>query len=989
VEFQLLGPFRVLDDDGHELQLGGPKQRSVLAILVLAAGRAVSADRLIDAIWGEHAPHGALASLHVYISTLRRILRSGTDEQMLIRHGQGYELRLDPGQIDAQRFQRLVAEGRSKLHEGRHADAASLLNAALALWRGPPLSDLEVENLDGHDVAGLEEQRLSALEDRVEADLACGQTGELVAELSALVADHPLRERLWAHLMLALYRSGRQADALRAYARARATLVEEFGIDPGPALRSLEELVLRQDPSLAGARPAGLALQQVPVPTTVMIGREHELASVGRLLAGGARIVTLTGTGGIGKTRLALAVAATLAAAGPRAVYFVPLAAITDPALVLTAVGQVLGVYESPGEMLTTTIAAALAHRPTLLVLDNFEQVLAAGSDVARLLSTASELAVLCTSRTPLHVSGEQQLPVPPLPLPASATASDVGQSGAVALFVARAQAIAPDFELTADTAPTVAAICARLDGLPLALELAAARTKILSPRALLDRLAEPLSMLVGGPQDTPTRHQTLRATLDWSWALLREDERLLLCWLAAFAGGFTVEGVMAESRHRHASASIDVFHVLAGLVDHGLVRPVDQVGELRFELLETVRQYAGEQLRASGDEDAVRSQHAAYVLRSAMEAAPDLLGALAGRRLTELTAALPDIRAAMQWALDHGDAAAAIGVATGLVRLWRGQGLLREGRQWLDAALDQSGLPADAVLDAQIAAGSLAYSMDDYDDASAYLRAVISDSGARADEPRLATAMAWLASVHLSRSELAPATEAGERAMVIARRSGDGEALHRALYSSAHVAYVRGDPLTARALTEEDLALSRGRGDLIGVLSCLTNLATLAVDEQRLDEAGDAVEEALRLAAGLGHAMVERDLLLVRGRVAVGRKDGARARESFGLALQRSRDMGQRYEVVSSIRGLAAAASLDGDHADAAVLFAAAGQIASDLGIAEQTPELDVQQLDHIRERLGPQAYQRAHDKGRRMTRDDVLSLALRRVPAGPTSDS
>lgn len=902
MDFQILGPFRVLDDQGDELRLGGPKQRRVLAVLVLEVGHEVSASRLIDAVWGEQAPDGALASLQVYVSTLRRVLRDAAGRPMLVGHGHGYELIADPESIDARRFLRLVAEGRALHNVRRYADASARLMEALREWRGSPFGDLDVDFAEPQ-IAELQERRLGACEDRIEADLACGLAGELVAELTSLVEAHPLRERIWGQLMLALYRSGRQADALRAYARARATLVNDLGIDPGPALRTLETLVLRQDPSLSGTAqttPTGL-LQ----PLTELVGRASEVAAVCRLVSDGHRVVTLTGPGGVGKTRLAIAVATAINENGTRAVCFVPLAAIADPELVLPEIGRALGVQETAGESLPEMIAVAVAGRPpTLLVLDNAEQVIGAAADIGRLASAAPALAVLCTSRGPLHAYGEHQYIVSPLPVARPAGDSLGHRSDAVTLFVQRARAVAPDFGPTDDELPIVAQICARLDGLPLAIELAAARMRMLNLSSLLGRLSEPLSILDGGPRNAPARQRTLRATLDWSWDLLSEGERTMLRGLAVFAGGFTVDDVLAQDRGRESSSAVNNLNVLAALVDHGLVRPVGTVGEVQFELLVTVRQYAAERLRDSGQEQQVRSRHADRVLGSAATAAPALMGPDAVRWLAQLTAQLPDIRVALRWAIDHGEVNRAAGVTAALVRVWRGQGLLRECRQWLEAALDEPAVGDGTALDATLVLGSLAYSMDDYDEASDRLSSVVTAAEETGDEPRLAIALAWLATVRLAQNDRDVATATGIRALAVARCTGNDEALHRSLYSASHLAYMHGDPLAATALTEEDLSLSRRRGDLISVVSCLTNLATLAVDEHRPGDAAAAVEEALGIASTLGHAMLERDLLLVRGRVRLAEDDAVGAQDSFAAALRMSRDMGQRYEIIGALRG-------------------------------------------------------------------------------------
>src|SRR5919201_4740755 len=596
-EFGLLGPLLVRRD-GVPLPLGGPKLRTLLAILLLEANKVVSAEHLVDSLWGENAPETARNTLQVYVSQLRKLLSPGALETA----PPGYRLVVDPDTVDLLRFERLAVRGRTARAAGDPATAAEELAEALALWRGPPLADLAWEQFAQSEILRLDELHLATLEDRIDADLALGRHAALVAELDQLIAENPFRERLRAQLMLALYRAGRQADALAVYQRTRRTLVDELGIEPGETLQQLERAILEHDPALdppAARRPP----QRVPVPPTPLLGREHELAALADLLRrDDVRLVTLTGRGGIGKTRLSLELARRLAPEfrdGSAAAF---LATIHDPAPVPRTILHAVGVQEAvqdPEEALLRVLAGA----ELLLLVDNFEQVLPAAGPVARLLESAPGLNVVATSRARLRIAGEHEFSVPPL-----------ADDEAAELFVARAQAAKPDFAVSEQNAAAVAQLCARVDGLPLAIELAAARTKLLPPAAMLSRLGNRLELLTGGRRDAPQHQQTLRTTLDWSYDLLGEDEQRLFAQLGVFAGGCTLASAEAVCR-----VDESVLEGLAGLVDESLVRQ-DDGDEPRFSMLETVREYSLLRLAASGLEQEVRRRHLEHFLAFAEE---------------------------------------------------------------------------------------------------------------------------------------------------------------------------------------------------------------------------------------------------------------------------------------------------------------------------------------------------------------------------------
>jgi predicted ATPase len=458
------------------------------------------------------------------------------------------------------------------------------------MWRGSVLADTADEVFVRAEAVRLNEIRITALEQRVAADLELGHHAELVEELQELVARHPYRERFWEQLMLTLYRCGRQAEALRVFQTARAWLAEELGIDPGPALLHLEEQILTHDPalSLSGAPDPGTIPNNLPLQRTSFIGRKKEL-ELGRELLAKSRLITLIGPPGSGKTRTAIRLAADHTAGFPHGSFFIPLAAVTDVGLIAGAISQTLGLREVPGETPLEGLKAHLHDRRALLLLDNFEQIIEGAPLIGELLDAAPDIKIMVTSRSRLGISGEQEFPIPPLTVPPAHPLPDLetlSTYDAIALFLARARASDPSFDLDAANAAAVAEIAMRLDGLPLAIELAAARIRLLGPQDLADRLGGGLAVLTGAPADAVGRHRTLRQAITWSYDLLPLDEQILFRRLGIFHG-FTLEAATNVAD----LSETEVLDGMDSLLSKSLLHRLVGFGKARFAMLETLRE--------------------------------------------------------------------------------------------------------------------------------------------------------------------------------------------------------------------------------------------------------------------------------------------------------------------------------------------------------------------------------------------------------------
>ena len=974
---QVLGPVEVRRD-GEPVRLAGAKQRAVLAMLLLDANRVVPIERLRRGVWGDDAPEKTTSVLQVYVSQLRKLLGAET----IVSRAPGYLLAIAPESVDLSRFEALTARARKLMVDDRPEEARALLHQACSLWTGPPLADLAYEPFAAAEVDRLEQLRLAAIEDRAECDLAAGESHELVVELEQLVTEHPLRERLWAHLMVALYRSGRQADALRAYGRARRTLVDEYGIDPGPALRELERAVLTQDAALDV--PASGATDRprvrLPAPPNPLLGRAGDLASLTDLVHDPAvRLVTLIGPGGTGKTRLGLALALSLVDEVDGTVAFVRLAEVTDPGRVLAALAAELDVREVPDEPLVTTLAAALGDRRSLLVLDNLEQLVGGAADVARLLEAAPGLTVVATSRAALRLSGEHEYPVEPLELPdldRLPSPTSLQSVAAVELFVARARAVRPAFALDAANAAAVAEICVRIDGLPLAIELAAARLKMLTPQAILERLGSRLDLLTGGGRDLPDRHRTLRATIDWSHGLLGAQAQRLFAQLGLFAGGFTLDA--AEDVCAGAVDDGDILDALALLVDNSLVRPVGGGLDLRFRLLETVRDYAVERLHATTTtpqlED-LRRRHAEHVVATTERAGQALDGPDAPLLLDRLESDHANVRAALRWAR-HAAPELAARIVVALRLYWPAAGRLTEGREEV-ATIGTLSLPDELAVAVEVTAATLAYHQSDWPEAERRLTAALAGAWRVHDQDAAARCLAMLAGVAVVTGHPDRCGDLAAQSLELARSGGSYEPHVLALSASAMSAAVNGDLALEKQLYEERLALVRARGDRRRVADTLTTLAEIALDNGDTARARLWGEEALALVRTMTKPET-RDALITLAGVALAGRDAERAQELGHQAAQLAAAVGQTFRLAAAVRVVAAAAALQGAAERAVLLFAGADAVHAPAGTDVTTDRDVLGHLDEARSALGETHAAAAWDVGSAMPLERLLKVVL-----------
>jgi predicted ATPase/DNA-binding SARP family transcriptional activator len=862
VEIRILGPLAIVGEEGA-IALPAAKLRQLLAALVVDAGTIRSSDFLLEALWGASPPPSAAKLLQVYVSKLRRLLPGPA---RIATHGSGYALEVGDGLVDAARFERLLGEGRVALREGNPALAAATLRRALSLWRGAAFGELAYDEFARAEAERLEELRLVATEERIGAELELGLQVELLPELHSLAAAHPLRERVQAQIMLALYRSGRQAEALERYDLTRRRLDDELGLEPNTELRELQRRILQHDPALAAPPAVEHVPAVLPAAPNPLRGRERELADLRELLRhDDVRLLVLTGAGGSGKTRLALEAARSSAASFANGAAFVGLAPLRDPGLLATTIASALGILQPAGEPLET-LAAALAPKELLLVVDNVEHLRPATPLFVELVARAPRLTLLVTSRVVLHLSGEHVYPVDPL-----------GPDEAAALFLERARGADARFTPEARDEDAIRRLCARVDGLPLAIELAAARSRTLTPAELLERLEARLPILTGGPHDLPARQQTLRATLDWSFRLLDDGEQRDLARLSVFVGGCTAAA---------AEAVCDTsFERLASLVDHSLLlRTVGPLGS-RYSMLETVREFASERRDASGEAPELHRRQAAHalLLAESLGLSVEELGTRARQRHDVAREEQANMRAALDWALDS-DPELGLRLALALEQFWVST-VPREGMQRIAALLERADeIPPELRARALRDLGGSTEISGDAEQAARYYRHSLELYEQLADEAGQIRLQRRLANTMLASGDRAGAIELVQQALARARAGGFRFEESELLDTLSVAEFEGGNVETAYDLVLRSLKLGRELGAWPwGESIKLLNIAEFAIELGRVEDAEAPCLEALALSREIGSRINTVYALAVLAMAARARGDDDRAGRLWG----------------------------------------------------------------------------------------------------------
>lgn len=679
VEYAILGPLEVRDGD-RIVEIPGLKERAILGLLVVEAGTVVSADQMVFELWGDEPPETALPTLRTHVSRLRKALG---DDSPIVTHKPGYVLDADPESLDVFRFEMLADRARKTGDDPQLSSRAA--NEALALWRGPALADLGGFLFAESETRRLEERRVATMALGFDADLRLGRHDQIVPMLRSITALHRYHERFWAQLMLALYRSGRAGEALEVFAEAERALGETLGIGPSAELRSLERSIVMEDAALelaSGSQPHNL-----PSAISSFIGRDKEISALEDTLSR-SRLVTLTGVGGSGKSRLAVECATRLLGRYRDGVWQVELAPIHNPDVVASAVSLALGEPASHAADPVKSLVEYLKDRQVLLLLDNCEHLLSSCADlVTQLTSRCPDLTVLVTSRESLRVPGETVWLVPPLELPDPAdSANEQESSEAFRLFAARASSAAPGFGVTDENRPHVTELCRALSGLPLALELAAARSASFTPEQLLERLGEGLEVL-SSPRIGTERHQTMRSALDWSYRLLDDGLAGVFRRLGVFRGGWTI-----EDAHQIVSDDQDnTAEQIASLVDKSLVAIVPgEPGRYRF--LEPIREFSVELFGETEDADEIRARHAVHYLELAESADRHLRGPEQRSWLARMQADHDNLRKAIRWAIETDKADTALELVAASAWFWFMTGHWRDSWAWLQQSLEASG---------------------------------------------------------------------------------------------------------------------------------------------------------------------------------------------------------------------------------------------------------------------------------------------------------
>ncbi|WP_266548987.1 BTAD domain-containing putative transcriptional regulator [Streptomyces sp. NBC_01142] len=1036
----LLGPIHVYADDGTPVEVGGVRLRMLLARLALEEGRTVSVDSLIDGLWGEEPPADAANALQALVSRLRRVLRGSAAVESA---SGGYRLSVRAEDVDVHRFEDLAARGRRALAAGRPDEAASLLGTALGLWQGAALADVLDAPFAGPVATRLDDLRTVAAEDRCDAELRLGRYGEVLADLEAAGAERPLSERVAGLRIRALSAAGRQSDALSVYEAIRKRLGDELGVDPSAELREIHLVLLRGELETPAER-AEAAPSRLPARLTSFVGRDSELDRLAGQLDH-SRLVTIVGPGGSGKTRLSLEAATRDRAHARRRIWFVPLAGVSAPDQLADAVLGALSstdgrLYDAGQGQRTTPVermAGLFGSGDALLLLDNCEHLVEAAAELtAELLEQIPELRILATSREALAITGEALCHLGPLDIPmGSPEPAEAAQSPAVRLFVDRAAGVRPDFTLDDSTLDAVVEVCRRLDGMPLALELAAAKLRSMSVEQIARRLDDRFRLLASGSRTALPRQRTLLALVDWSWDLLDEPERILARRLSVFPGGATVPALEAVCADPSLPAA-DIPYVLDALVEKSLVHTVDEgVGEPRYRMLETVRAYAARQLADAESGDAVTKRYAAYFLALAEEHEPRLRTGEQLRAIEVFDAEHDNLVLALRSVVDARDGNLAARFAGAMFWYWGIRGMSTRLDTYLEEAAGPGGPDSVQARDSVRAAGSERPAAEgesatarEFHPAVLLLRmsqasfpARVSGPGGTADQDPLDSPDPWVrASAHLARDfalteqgDLVTGAESRIEALRGFEEVGDRWGLVMSLLPIGRDHSLRGEYPQAIATFERTVALSSELGTEDYLYLSKARLARERRRSGDLEGAFRDLHAAHRQARERGQLRLEANILvglanvhrragdLAQSDATLDRLEALSARRPSLRELARDLIVSTRIENrlaegdAVQARALLpeAAGALLGQGAGAALAWVA--ELLGGLGTLEGAPEEGARSLgmsqvmrgafdwgepercelvDRIVTTLGEEGFKQAYEEGAAYSREDAL---------------
>jgi predicted ATPase/DNA-binding SARP family transcriptional activator len=964
---------------------------ALVKLLALAPDYRLHREQLMDALWPDAGTDAAAGNLRYSLHTARRVLQQSGQGALFFKRD-GETLALGPPElvsVDAVAFERAVADAWTG------ADPSIMLHA-INLYVGDLLPDDPYEDWAALPRAALRDKYLALLARLVDVYEQRGEVQLAIDMSQRLIQAEPTLEHAHVRLMRLYALAGQPHLALTQYARLRGVLERELGTEPETATQELVAAI--QDGRLSAkvtspsaathAEPdraeASISYEGVPAPLNALIGREHEVAAVCRLLQT-SRLVTLTGVGGIGKTRLAVAVAAAFAGRLRDGAVVVSLAAVQDPELLVSAIGQAINVGDHGDASLVDLVTSYLRDKQMLMVLDNFEHLLEFGPLLARMLERCRGLTLLVTSRSRLQLSGEQEYPVPPLQHPDPTTPAlpaTIAEYPAVELFVRRAREVRPSFEITTDNAAAVAETCRRLDGVPLAIELAAARSKILSPQEIVLRIDAPLSLLTGGPRDAPERQRTMRNTIMWSYELLDPDEQRLFHRLSVFAGGCTLAAADAVAGPDGASIA-PTFELLASLVDKNLVnQQASSTGESRISLYEPIREFGIECLDALDELDLVRERHADYFALLAEPTVARLEGPDPGSWLDRLEMELDNFRAALQWSIGSRRADLALRLAGSLWEFWSIRGHLSEGRRWLDAALELAG-GTDSVARAEAlrGAGELAVRQGDFNEARRLDEQALASFRRFGHDLGIARTLNSLGLLSMGRDDVAEARAYFEECMRVSERVGDANFAGRLRHNLAGNMILEGDYDEARRLLEINLLQYRGSSNRRVLAHALCNLGIIAHDQGDYEQSRIWKEESLELFRKQGDRLRQAILIYGLGQWAFAVGDHELAQRRFEESIILSRELGNRPEIATGLRLTGELALARGEPSRAARLFGAAEALRETVHWNKSSPSARAsyqQAVDRLHASLDETTLADAWSDGRRMPLDQAVEYAV-----------